>query len=89
MSKWPLVPLGDVLCKSEDWIPLTPDTIYQEVTVRLWGKGVNLRRNVAGAEIASAQRLRVRAGQFILSRIDARNGATGIVPDVLDGVCCQ
>jgi len=27
----------------------------------------------------------VKAGQFILSRIDARNGAFGLVPDALDG----
>lgn len=85
MSRWPLVPIGEVLRKSDDWISLRPDTSYQEVTVRLWGKGVTLRRTVLGADIASSQRLRIRAGQFIISRIDARNGACGIVPECLDG----
>lgn len=85
MSKWPLVPLGEVLTKSEEWINLEPEKQYNEVTIRLWGKGVVLRRQVIGAEIASDRRLRVRANQFILSRIDARNGAIGLVPESLDG----
>jgi type I restriction enzyme S subunit len=55
------------------------------VTVRLWGKGVVQRREVTGAEIAARRRLVVRSQQFILSRIDARNGAFGLVPDSLDG----
>jgi type I restriction enzyme S subunit len=71
--------------KSEDWVTLNPDERYREVTVRLWGKGVALRREVTGAEIAAERRLRVRAGQFIVSRIDARNGAFGLLPDSLDG----
>jgi type I restriction enzyme S subunit len=54
--------------------------------VKLWGQGVVLRNEVTGAEIAARNRLRVRGQQFILSRIDARNGALGLVPDFLDGV---
>ena len=49
------------------------------------GKGAILRGIVAGAEISSSRRFVARAGQFILSRIDARNGAIGIVPPELDG----
>jgi type I restriction enzyme S subunit len=82
MSKtWPRVPLGEILSKSEEWIEIKPDERYQEVTVRLWGKGVVLRRGVLGAEIAADRRLTVRPQQFILSRIDARNGAFGLIPD--------
>jgi type I restriction enzyme, S subunit len=84
-SPWPLVPLGDVLAPSEEWIDLQPDADYQEVTVKLWGKGVVLRRQVKGAEVAAKRRLIVHKNQFILSRIDARNGAFGLIPDALDG----
>jgi type I restriction enzyme S subunit len=84
-NSWPQVPLGEVLTKSEDWINIEPTDTYREITVRLWGKGVTLRREVTGSEIASSRRLAARAGQFILSRIDARNGAFGLVPDSLDG----
>ncbi len=82
---YPLVPLGDVLDKSTEQIALEPTEQYKQVTVRLWGKGVTLRDEVTGAEIAAERRYVVRAGQFILSRIDARNGAFGIVPNALDG----
>ena len=43
MSTWPLEKLGSVLDKSENWIEAQPEKEYREVTVRLWGKGVNLR----------------------------------------------
>lgn len=86
MSKaWPRVPLGECFDKNEDWIALDPTAEYREVTVRLWGKGVVLRGVTTGAEVAADRRIRVRAGQFILSRIDARNGASGVVPLSLDG----
>jgi type I restriction enzyme S subunit len=83
--RWPKVKLGEVLTKSQEWIPLHPDQKYREVTVRLWGKGAVLRQEIFGAEIASASRLRVRPDQFIISRIDARNGACALIPKELDG----
>jgi len=82
---WPMVPLGDMLTKSDELIDLKPEATYSEVTVRLWGKGVVQRREVSGAGIAAQRRSVVRAGQFILSRIDARNGAFGLIPDSLNG----
>jgi len=84
-NSWPQLPLGEVLTKSEEWATINPTDTYRELTVRLWGKGVTLRRVANGSEIASARRLVAKAGQFILSRIDARNGALGLVPDSLDG----
>lgn len=85
MSKWPKVRLGEVLTKTDEWIDLVAEKIYREVTVRLWGKGVVLRKEVTGSEIASSRRMVVRPNQFLLSRIDARNGAIGLVPYELDG----
>jgi type I restriction enzyme S subunit len=81
----PHATLGQVLTKSEEWINLDPSQTYQQVTIKLWGQGVVLRNEVSGAEIAASRRLKVRGGQFILSRIDARNGALGLVPPSLDG----
>lgn len=84
MIDWPVVSLGTVLVKSRESTSLIPSNTYREVTVRMWGKGVVLRRLATGAEIAADRRAVVREGQFILSRIDARNGAFGIVPSELD-----
>jgi type I restriction enzyme S subunit len=82
---WPTVPLGDLLRRSERTVLLHPETTYKEVTVRMNGKGVVERRQVQGIEIASDRRYEASAGQFIISRIDARNGASGLIPDELDG----
>ncbi|HXH12357.1 MAG TPA: restriction endonuclease subunit S [Alphaproteobacteria bacterium] len=84
-TKWPMVKLGEVLTRSEETIALRPDVEYHELTVKLWGKGVVLRGIVRGAEVAASRRFIAKAGQFVLSRIDARNGALGLVPEELDG----
>jgi len=77
--------LGEVLSKSEEWVDIQPDQRYRRVTVKLWGEGVVQRDEVTGVEIAAGKMLVVHPQQFILSRIDARNGAFGLVPDSLDG----
>ena len=79
------LPISAFLRKSEDWVQPEPDQIYQQIRVRLWGKGLTLRAKVLGAKIAARRQLRASAGQFLISRIDARHGAFGIVPDQLDG----
>lgn len=85
MSKaWPKVKLGAILAKSDNWIEIDPNRTYKQVTVKLWGRGVVLRNEIAGTEIASSRRLSVKSKQFIVSRIDARNGAFGLVPETLD-----
>jgi type I restriction enzyme S subunit len=55
------------------------------VTVRINGKGVVERRQVQGVQIAADRRYQARSGQFIISRIDARHGASGLIPDELNG----
>jgi type I restriction enzyme S subunit len=83
-KQWPKVKLGEVLRRSEETIDLQPDAAYRQITVKLWGRGVVLRGISTGAEIAASRQIVARRGQFILSRIDARNGALGIVPPELD-----
>ena len=82
---WTTAPLGKLLTKSDHWIVLDAEREYKEVTVRLWGRGVALRGIVSGPAVAGTRRMQVRAGEFIASRIDARNGAFGLIPDELDG----
>lgn len=84
-KSWDKIPLGEVLRKNEETIEIAPTDNYQQITVRLWGKGVVPRGKVSGMELASGRRFRVSAGQFIMSRIDARHGAFGIVPEELGG----
>ncbi|MCM3624312.1 restriction endonuclease subunit S [Brevibacillus borstelensis] len=76
--------LGDVLERNLEQIRIEDNKKYKQVTVRLWGKGVQLRNEVFGHEIKSDSRYIVKSGQFIISKIDARNGASGLIPDELD-----
>lgn len=85
VNGWPKVPLGEILIQSGQLTEIQPDKQYRQVTVRLWGQGVVLRAEVSGAAIASKQMYVVHSQQFLLSRIDARNGAFGLVPEFLDG----
>ena len=84
-KEWPKVRLGRLLRRSEVAIKPDPEREYREITVRLWGRGVIERGRVDGATIAGTRRFVASAGQLIVSRIDARNGAIGIVPETLDG----
>ena len=82
---WPKVALGEVLTPANDRIRLDPEQSYAQVTARLWGKGLALRGRLKGSEIAADQQMRVTAGQFLISKIDARHGAFGIVTEELTG----
>ena len=84
-SRWPMVKLGQLLNRSDETVQIEAETEYRQITVKLWGKGVVERGRVLGAEVAGARRFVARRSQFILSRIDARNGAVGLVPNELDG----
>lgn len=85
MTNWQTTCLGDVLSRSTETAEILPDESYKEITVKLWGRGVVLRGIVSGSELNGSRRFLARKGQLILSRIDARNGAIGIVPESLDG----
>lgn len=84
MKAWPKVALGELLRRSDEAARIDPATEYHEVTIKLWGKGVVSRGKVRGSDVVSVRRM-VRANQLILSKIDARNGAIGLVPPALDG----
>lgn len=84
MSAWPRVKVGQLLRRSNETVEPLSDVEYREITVRLWGNGVVERGRVAGVAL-SGRRFVARDGQFIVSRIDARNGAMGLVPAALDG----
>ena len=81
---WPLVRLGDVLLRHKDSVGIEEDEEYTRITIRMNGQGVGVRDKVCGREIGTKRQFRVKAGQFLLSKIDARNGAFGLVPDDCD-----
>lgn len=82
---YPLVKLSKVLTRMKEPAVIQDEIIYKRVTVRLYGQGVFQRDQVIGKNIRTKRQFVAHAGQLIISRIDARNGAFGIVPEELEG----
>lgn len=85
VDDWKSAPLGELLRQSEETIEVDLTENYQQITVRMWGNGVVSRGWVIGDELGSSRWYVAHQGQFILSKIDARHGAFGLVPPELEG----
>lgn len=85
MSEWPMVKLGEVISRVDETEQILKPEDETFVTLKLHGKGVVPRSIGDGKTPKSFRGFRVKLGQFIYSRIDARNGAFGIIPAELDG----
>lgn len=79
--------IGDLIIRNREKEILQDDKAYKQITIKLHGKGVVQRGDdlILGKNIRTKNQFRVSEGQFIMSKIDARNGAFGIVPAELDG----
>ena len=84
-KKYPLVRIGEFLTRSKKVVTIQNEKKYKRVTIRLRNGGVVPRDEVVGENIGTKKQFSVSKGQFILSKIDARNGAMGIIPEKLDG----
>lgn len=84
MKSWRKLKIGDVLGRVKDDVQVDDFLTYSRVTIRMAGKGVALRDRVVGSEIGTKRQFIARAGQFVLSKIDARNGAFGVLPEECD-----
>ena len=87
-KKYSMAKIGSFLKKSKDQIEIQDDAEYKQVTVKINNGGVIARNDgqlKRGSEIGTKRQTVVHAGQFIVSKIDARNGAFGVIPDDLEG----
>lgn len=87
-ANWKIHPLFHVL-KAVDMRQrsekIQSDTEYKLLTVKLYAKGITLRSQVKGHQIGVSKLYRTQPGDFVVSKIDARNGAWGFVPRELIG----
>jgi restriction endonuclease S subunit len=82
---YPLVKIKKFIKRNKSQIIVDDDTEYKRVTIRLYNKGVFVRDRVRGKEIGTKKQFVIKEGQFLLSKIDARNGAFGIATNEVDG----
>ncbi|MCU7548141.1 restriction endonuclease subunit S [Chitinophagaceae bacterium LB-8] len=79
------VRIGDFLKRVKEPVKIIAQDEYTLVTIRMYHKGVVKRATVKGSSIKSSTLYSIKTNQFILSGIDARNAAFGIVPNELNG----
>lgn len=86
-KKFPFARIGDVITRSTLLIHVEDDVLYKQVTVKTNGGGAVLRNKhlELGKNIGTKTQYLAREGQFIMSKIDARNGAFGIITNEIDG----
>lgn len=82
-QKYPFVAIGDFLKRNKTPITIENDILYKRATIRINGKGISLRDEVLGKSIGTKSQFLIHEKQFLLSKIDARNGAFGVVPSEL------
>lgn len=85
MKNWKPYRLGDFLERQYDSISVDTFTKYKRITIKTKGQGIALRDEVEGLEIGTKNQFKAKHNQFLLSKIDAMNGAFGIVPVECDG----
>lgn len=81
---WRTLPAGELLTRRYEPVELEAGRYYKLVTIRVNNRGVTVRKEVPAGELGTA-RWAVRTGQLILSGIDARHGAVGLVPPEVNG----
>ena len=83
-ESYPLVKIGSFLTRNKTQIIVQDDVEYKRVTIKINNGGIFLRDKKIGKDIGTKKQFIIKKGQFLLSKIDARNGAFGVVTDEVD-----
>lgn len=81
---YPFVKIGDVIRRNTTLVSIEDKTLYKQITLKTNGGGAVLRDKKWGKDIGTKKQYLAKEGQFIMSKIDARNGAFGVVSKELD-----
>lgn len=82
---YPMMRIGEFLKRNKTAVAIEDDKTYKRATIKVRNGGIFLRDEEKGSNIGTKNQFLISKGQFLLSKIDARNGAFGVVPEVLDG----
>lgn len=83
--KYPMARIGTFLVRRKETIDIQDGIIYKRVTVSTKGGNITIRDEKDGKLIGTKKQFVIHEGQFLLSKIDARNGAYGVVPAIAEG----
>lgn len=83
--KYKILKISQLLIKNNESVIIEDDKLYKRITVKINANGVVLRDEEYGKNIGTKRQFIAKEGQMIVSKIDARNGAFGLIPSELDG----
>lgn len=83
--EWPTVPLGELLKPAGEPYRVEPERSYPNIGIYGFARGCFEKPPIDGNLTSASTLYRVRAGQFIYSRLFAFEGAYAVVPDGFDG----
>lgn len=84
-SGWVRRPLGEVMEESTESVEVSLEGRYPNLGIYSFGRGVFAKPPIDGMETSAKKLNRVRAAQFIFSRLFAFEGAYTFVPNEFDG----
>lgn len=84
-SNWKKYKISEFLLRKKEIIFLDDKKIYKRLTIKMHNGGICVRDEVTGDLVRTKSQFIVKAGWLLLSKIDARNGAFGIIPEECDG----
>jgi len=85
MKAWPRVALGELLQDASDPVRVQRDSNYPNFGIYSFGRGLFAKPPISGMHTSAGTLYRVRAGNFIYSRLFAFEGSYGLVDDAFDG----
>jgi len=83
-KEYELVKIGEFLTRNKTQILVQDVVEYKRVTIKMNNNGIFLRDKKFGRYIGTKKQFLIKNGQFLLSKIDARNGAFGVVTQEVD-----
>lgn len=83
-SKFPIVPLKEVLIQRKGFITIDDSIIYKRCRAQVQAKGIILRDEIIGKEIKTKKQQVCKTDDFLVAEIDAKVGGFGIIPDYLE-----
>lgn len=85
MKAWPKVALGELLQDASEPVRVQQGAEYPNFGIYSFGRGLFAKPPISGMRTSAGTLYRVRAGNFIYSRLFAFEGSYGLVDDAFDG----
>lgn len=85
MNAWPRIPLAELLRPAAGPVRVEEDQAYPNFGIYSFGRGLFSKPSINGMQTSAGRLYRVRAGDFIYSRLFAFEGSYGLVDEHFDG----